>query len=164
MTTLKPSYGAPTSIAITTSSLASDSNLLAGRQSNVANNTSDLAVDSFVGGSIAAPGSAPTAGTTIEVWLFGSWNGGTTYTAGASGSGDANLSLATSGVKQLMSRVALISQTDTTARAYAFGPVSVAQAFGGSMPDHWGVFIVHDLGVVLGGTTLQYTPLQYTNS
>jgi hypothetical protein len=164
MTTLKPSYVSPVSLTITTGSLASDANLLAGRQSNIANNSSDLAVDSLVGGAIAAPGSAPTAGTFIEVWLFGSWNGGTTYTAGASGSGDANLSLATTGVKQLMSRVALISQTDTTARAYDFGPCSVAQAFGGTMPDHWGVFIVHDLGVTLGATTLQYAPVQYTNA
>jgi hypothetical protein len=164
MTILKPSYATPVGLTITTSSLASDSNLLAGRQSNIADNTSDLAVDSIVGGSIAAPGSAPTAGTFIEVWLFGSWNDGSTYTAGASGSGDANLGLPTSGVKQLMSRIALISQTDTTARAYAFGPCSVAQAFGGSMPDHWGAFIVHDLGVDLGATTLQYAPLQYTNS
>lgn len=163
MTTLKPSYGSATSLTITTGSLASDSNLLAGRQSNVANNTSDLAVDSIVGGAIAAPGSAPNGGTFIEVWLFGSWNNGTTYTAGA-GASDANLSLATTGVKQLMSRVASIAQTDTTARAYDFGPVSVASAFGGSMPDHWGVFIVHDLGVTLGATTLQYTPLQYTNA
>lgn len=164
MTTLKPSYISPVALTITTGSLASDANLLAGRQSNVANNTSDLAVDCVVGGAIAAPGSAPTAGTSIEAWLFGSWNGGTTFTGGASSGGDANLSLATTGVKQLMSRVALISQTDTTARAYDFGPVSVAQAFGGTMPDHWGVFIVHDLGVTLGATTLQYTPVQYTNS
>ncbi len=63
-----------------------------------------------------------------------------------------------------MSRAALINQTDTTARAYEFGPVSVAHAFGGTMPDHWGVFIVHDLGVTLGATTLKYTPTQYTNS
>ncbi|HEY3910390.1 MAG TPA: hypothetical protein VGM07_10905 [Stellaceae bacterium] len=164
MTTLKPSYGTPTAITITTSSLASDANLLAGRQSSIVNNTSDLAVDSVVGGTISAPGSAPTAGTFIEVWLFGSWDGGTSFSGGASSGGDANLSLATTGTKQLLSRGALIGQTDTTARAYEIGPVSVAQAFGGTMPDHWGVFIVHDLGVTLGAAALKYTPIQYTNA
>lgn len=164
MTTLKPSYGTPTTLTITTSALASDANLLAGRQSSIVNNTADLAVDSILGGTIAASGSAPTASTFIEVWLFGSWDGGTTFSGGASSGGDANLSLATTGVKQLLSRVALINQTDTTARAYEIGPCSVAQGFGGTMPDHWGVFIVHDLGVTLGATTLKYTPVQYTNA
>lgn len=164
MTALKPSYGTPTAITITTSALASDANLLAGRQSSIISNSGDLAVDSIVGGTISAPGSAPTAGTFIEVWLFGSWDGGTTFSAGASSAGDANLSLATSGVKALMSRVALVSQTDTTARAYTIGPISVAQAFGGTMPDHWGVFIAHNLGVTLGATALKHTPVQYTNT
>ncbi|MGH7044945.1 MAG: hypothetical protein ACREE2_00975 [Stellaceae bacterium] len=39
-----------------------------------------------------------------------------------------------------------------------------ANACGGSMPDHRGVFVGHDLGVVLGAMALQYTPLQHTNS
>lgn len=164
MTTLKPSYGSVTSVTITTSALATDANLLAGRQSNAVNNTSDLAVDSLVGFAFAAPGSAPTANTQIEVWLFGSWNNGTTYSAGA-GASDANLSLATTGVKQTMALAGIVQQTDTTARIYDFGPVSVAAVFGGpTMPDHWGAFIVHNLGVTMGTTTMQYTPVQYTNT
>lgn len=168
MTTItKPSYGSATSITCTTTSLSSDSNLLAGRQSTPINNSSsgsppgDLALDAILGGTIATTGT-PTANTTIEVWLFGSWDGGTTYTC-AAGAADANLSPATLGSKNLMKLIEVIVQTDATARTYTIGPYSVAQAFGGVMPDHWGVFVVHNTGTTLGATLLKYTPVQYQN-
>ncbi|MGH7029745.1 MAG: hypothetical protein ACREE9_14920 [Stellaceae bacterium] len=164
MTTLKPSYGSPTTVTITTGSLASDAGLLAGRQSNIADNTSDLADECSVGLAIAAPGAAPTAGTFIEVWVFWSWDGGTTFSAGASGGGDANFSPPTTGVKYQMSRAALLSQDDATARPFDVGFMLSDVIGGQALPDHWGVFIVHNLAVTLGATTLKYTPIQYTNS
>ena len=164
MTTLKPSYGSPTTLTITTSLLASDASLLVGRQSNIANNTSDLADECSVGLAIAAPGSAPTAATFIEVWVFWSWDGGTTFSAGASSGGDANFSPATTGVKQQMACAALLSQVDTTARPFDVGFMLSSVIGGQALPDHWGVFIVHNLAVTLGATTLKYTPIQYTNA
>jgi hypothetical protein len=161
MTTLKPSYGSATAITCTTTSLTSDTNLLAGRQSNVVNNTSDLGVDVIIGGTIATT-STPTANTVIEFWLFGSWDNGTTYSA-AAGGGDGNFSPATIGSKNLMSLAAVISQTDTTARTYTLGPISVGQMFGGVMPDHWGFYVVHNTAQTLGATTMKYTPIQYVN-
>lgn len=160
-TTTKPSYGTATSIACTTTSLASDANLLAGRQSAQVDNTADLAVDALLGGTIATAGT-PTANTQIELWLWGSWDGGTTRSAGA-GASDANLSLATLGVKNLMALAAVITQTDATARTYNVGPISVAQCFGGVMPDHWGFFVVQNTGTTLGATSLKYTPVNYQN-
>jgi hypothetical protein len=118
-----------------------------------------LALDAILGGTIATT-STPTANTVIEVWLFGSWDNGTTYTSGAGG-GDATLSPATDGSKMLMRLVQEIQQTDTTSRTYTLGPISVAEAFGGVMPDHWGFFIVHNTGQTLGATALKYTPVQY---
>jgi hypothetical protein len=160
MTTVtKPLYGTATSVACTTTALASSSTLLAGRQSAVVDNTADLALDAILGGTIATT-STPTANTVIEVWLFGSWDNGTTYTSGAGG-GDATLSPATDGSKMLMRLVQEIQQTDTTSRTYTLGPISVAEAFGGVMPDHWGFFIVHNTGQTLGATALKYTPVQY---
>lgn len=138
-----------------------DANLLAGRQSAVVNNTTDLAVDAILGGTIADT-STITANTVIELWLFGSWDNGTTYSAGM-GAGDANVSPATLGVKRLMALALVIDLTDTTARTYTIGPISVAQAFGGTMPDHWGFYVVQNSGQTLGATTLKYTPVQYTN-
>lgn len=161
-TTLKVSYGTATAITITTTSLASDTALLAGRQSNIVNNTSDLAVDAIFGGTVATT-STPTSGSVIELWLFASWDNATTYSGAAASGGDANLSLSTQGVKLMMAHAITINQDNTTARTHTFGPISVAQCFGGSMPDHWGVYAVHNTGQTLGATALKYTAIQYVN-
>lgn len=160
--TIKALYGTPQTLTITTSGLASDGTLLIGRQSSqVDNETSILALDALLGGSIPTSGS-PTANTVIEVWVWASWDGGTTRTAGM-GTTDAGKTLASNGVKHLMALGAAITQSDTTARTYDFGPVSVAQLFGGSMPDRWGVWLVHNTGAALGTATIGYRPLQMQN-
>lgn len=160
-TTIKPSYGTATAITITTTSLASDTALLAGRQSNQVDNTSDLAVDAIFGGTVATT-STPTSGSVIEIWLWASWDNGTTRSA-AAGSSDANLSCSTQGVKLMMAHAITINQDNTTARTHTFGPISVAQCFGGSMPDHWGFYVVHNTGQTLGATAVKYTAVQYQN-
>lgn len=160
-TTVRPKYGTATAIACTTTSLASDTNLLAGRQSDQVDNTADLAVDALLGGTIATT-STPTTGSVIEIWVWGSWDNGTTRSA-AAGASDANLSLATQGVKLMLANIHTINQDNTTARTHTFGPLSVAACFGGTMPDHWGVFIVHNTGQTLGATALKYRPVQYEN-
>lgn len=159
MSTVKPLYGSSASLTITLNSLATDSNLLAGRQSTEIDNATDLALDALVGGVIATS-STPTANTVIEVWVFASWDGGTTRTASA-GASDAALSPATIGVKNLMALAAVINQTDTTARSYSFGPFSVAALFG-AMPETWGVYVVHNTGQNLNssGNSISYTPVQ----
>lgn len=157
MSTVKPLYGTPAAIAITTTALASDANLLAGRQSNEVVND---AIDAVLGGTVATTGT-PTANTVIEIWLWGTWDDGTTRSAGA-GAVDANFAPATIGEKYLMKPAEVIHQTDTTARTYEFGPISVEKTFG-VMPERWGVFVVHNTGATLGATTLTHTPVQYQN-
>jgi len=44
----------------------------------------------------------------------------------------------------------------TSNRDYFFGPVSVAQLFGGSLPKFWGVFVAHDTAVALNATGGQH--------
>lgn len=162
MSTLKPLYGSTGTLTITASGLASDTNLLAGRQSTVVDNESSVLADDALLGLTVATTSTPGAGGQIEIWVFASWDGGTTYTAGA-GAADAAFSPATLGVKNLMALAGVITQTDTTARTYNFGPVSIAQLFGGTMPDRWGVYIVQNTGQNLGATTVKYRPVQYQN-
>lgn len=160
-TTLKAKYGTPTSIACTTTSLASDANILAGRSSAAVDNTTDLAVTAILGGTIATTGT-PTINTQVEIWLYGSWDNGSTYSASIGGT-DSNVTFATEGIKVAMVPVHVIQLTDTTARTYSIGPIDVAAAFGGNMPDHWGFWIVHNSGTTLGATTMKYTPVQYQN-
>jgi hypothetical protein len=142
-----------------TSQLPGDTNLLAGRQSAIADNTADLADDALLGGTIVTSGTI-TAGT-IEIWSFAMVDG-TNFTAGASASGDGSLSLATGGLKHLMQDLETIT-VDTTGRTYAIGPFSIANAWGGSMPEKWGFFVVHNLGSGVITTTMKYVPLKYTN-
>lgn len=163
MTSLNISYGSATAVTCTTTSLASDSSLLAGRQSNIVDNSTALADDALLGGTIATTGTI-TANTVVELWLFGLAVDSTQFSASAASTGDANFTPATLGVKNLMSLGLVIQQTDTTARTYTVGPISVAQAFGGVYPQKWGFYIVQNTGATLGATTLKYVPVTYTNA
>lgn len=159
-TTAKPSYGASTSITLTLASLATSSGLTVGRESTAVDNTTDLAIDALVGGKIKT--GTTTANTQIEIWLIGSYDG-TTYAGGATGS-DAGL---TPIPKTEFKKLTSIPVPDTTARTYNWGPYSVAQAFGGSMPKKWSVFVTQNSGANLDATggnhEVKYTPVQYTS-
>lgn len=160
-TTTQPTYGVPVSLPCTLVGLASDTNLLAGRQSGQIDNSGSVSIDVLLGGTIATTGT-PIAAKAIEIWVWGSWDAGGHRTAGA-GAVDANLTLPTVGVKQLMAQ-ALIIATDAVVRTYSFGPISVAKLFGGTMPSRWGVFVVHNTGTPLGAAALAFTPVQYVNA
>src|SRR3954468_22918565 len=144
MTTATPSYGTSTAITMTLASLATDANLLAGRESAAVDNTTDLAIDSLVGGKIKA-GTTPTTGKQIEIWAAGSYDG-TTFSGGCTGS-DANLTFAS---EKTSLRLLTILPTDNTSNhTYEWGPFSIAAAFGGTMPKKWSIYIVHNTGVNL---------------
>lgn len=163
-TTLTPSYGNAATLTCTLASLASDTNLIAGRQSTVADNTSDLAVDAMVGGKVTT-GTSPTASKQIEVWAFATYDG-TTYSAGA-GASDANFSPG-AGEKNLMSLLTVMPTDNVSNHTFEWGPYSIARAFGGTMPSKWGIFIVHNTGVNLNSTggnhEIKYTPVKYLST
>ena len=85
MATATPVYGTPTAMTITIASLASDTNLLVGRESTALDQKDTLdAVDVMLGGKIRT-GTSPTASRQIEIWLYGSYDD-SEYTASATGS------------------------------------------------------------------------------
>jgi hypothetical protein len=154
-TTEKPLYGSATAITCTTTSLASDTNLLAGRASASIDNTTNLYTTAYVGGTIVTTGT-PAATTEIDVYFYGSWDNATTY-SDAIGGTDANVTIAT-GQKNILSLATVIAQTGGATVTYTIGPIDVAAAMGLlTLPDHWGVFIVHNTANTLGATTLKYT-------
>src|SRR4051812_11312051 len=163
MTTATPTYGTSTAITMTLASLASDTNLLAGRESNSVDNTSDLAIDSIVGGKVTT-GTSPTASKQIEIWLAGSYDG-TTFSGGCTGS-DAGLTFASE--KTSLRLLAILPTDSTSNHTYEWGPFSVAAAFGGTMPKKWSVFVVHNTGVNLNSTggnhEVKYTPVKYASA
>lgn len=159
MTTATPVYGSKVTMTITLASLASDTSLVAGRESTaVDNKDTDDAIDALVGG-IITTGTSPTAARQIEVWTYGSYDD-TNFSGSASGS-DANL---TPGEKTLMKLLCVIPTVNTSDKAYKWGPFSIAQAFGGFIPVQWGIYIVHNTGVALhatgGNHEIEYFPIK----
>ena len=165
MTTASISYGTSTAmtLGLFTGPLATDANLIAGRESTAVDNTGALAIDYLVGGKVTT-GTSPTASKQIEVWLTASYDG-TTFGAGASGS-DANFS--PTGEKTQLKLLCVIPTDGTSNHTYEWGPFSVAQACGGLMPKKFGIFVVHNTGVSLNATAgnheAKYTSVNYTSA
>lgn len=163
MVTATPVYSSSVALTITIASLASDTNLVAGRASTaVDNKDTDDAVDCLVGGKITT-GTSPTASRQIEVWLYGSYDDAE-YSGSATGS-DANL---TPDAKTNLKLLTVIPTSSTSNVTYKWGPFSVAQAFGGTMPVQWGAYVVHNTGVNLNSTgsnhEIVYFPVKYESS
>lgn len=150
MADIKTAYASSADLTITLASLATSSGLTAGRQSTVVDNTTNLYVDYLVGGKITT-GTTPTAGT-IEVWAFGSFDDTPVY-PDALGATDAAYTATSADIKRAALRLLASIPNDTTSnRAYSFGPVSIAAAFGGSVPKKWGVAVLHSTVAALNST------------
>lgn len=150
-------------LTLTLASLASDTNLLAGRASTAVNNTSNVDLDHLVSG-VIREGTSPTVNTVIEVWAYSYYlisSGTPSYVDGITGS-DANKTLTSANVKVSALRlVASIVVDNTSSRDYYIPPTSIAQLFG-ALPPFWGLFVVHNTGVNLNGTqvALNYERVQ----
>ena len=108
-------------------------------------------------------GTTPTASRQIEVWAYGSYDG-TSHSGGATDS-DANL---TPQEKTLLFLLTIIPTSSTSNQAYTWGPFSLAQAFGGSLPRKTGIYIVHNTGAALNSTAgnheVKRTPIKYSSA
>jgi hypothetical protein len=164
MTTATPLFGSVGTLTITLTGLASDTNLIAGRQSTaIDQKDTDDAIDALVGG-LTTTGTSPTASRQIEVWTFGSYDDAT-FSAGA-GASDANFS--PTGEKTLMRLLTVIPTDGTTSHLYEWGPYSQAEAYGGVIPVQWGVYEVHNTGQNLNATAanheVQYFPIKFESA
>lgn len=164
MTTASPLYGTLTQLTITLNSLATDSNLLAGRASTAVNNVTDDDVDILIGGKFVSHSVAPTASKQIEVWAYASYDDGTTYNAGVTGT-DANLTV-TAAKKNLFRLVTIVPTDAATSSTYAWGPFSLGQVFGGAIPSRWGIWVVHNMGQILNaaGNEIRYKPVNWESA
>ena len=142
-------YSSQETITAAVASLASDTNLLAGLESSIIDNSSTGYDDRLLSGKITT-GTSPTASRQIEVWAIG-WDGsgwpdvfdGTT----------SNETITSSDIKNAICKpVAIMSTNSTSDRTYWFTGVSLRQAFGGTMPEKCVLFIVHNTGAALNAT------------
>lgn len=151
MADVKLFYGTASDVTITLASLASDTNLLTGRESTAIDNTSSLVLDYLVSGKITA-GTSPTASRSIEVWAVGSWDG-TNWPDVFDGTESAE-TITSADIKASVCRfVAAMATSSTSNVTYHFGPVSLAAAFGGVLPPKVVVFVTHSTGVALNSTS-----------
>jgi len=143
-----------TALTISLASLATDANLLAGRESTAVDNTTNEDLDHLVSGVIMV-GTTPTANTLIQVWAYSYHtisSGTPTYPDVFDGTDSAE-TITNTGVKfALLRPVASIDVIATTSNVgYYFPPTSIANLFG-QMPQFWGIFVVHNTGVNLNST------------
>ena len=163
MATASPVYGTPTAMTITLASLASDTNLVAGRESTALDQKDSLdAIDVLVGGKVTT-GTSPTTSRQIEIWAYGSYDD-TEFSGSATGS-DANL---TPDEKTNLRLLTMIPTVATSDKTYKWGPFSIAQAFGGVVPVQFGIYIVHNTAVNLNSTggnhEVVYTTVKYESA
>ncbi|MGI9297824.1 MAG: hypothetical protein ACR2QC_07990 [Gammaproteobacteria bacterium] len=137
---------------VSTGPLASDANLLAGRESTVVVSSSQSFVEDFLLSGQFTTGTGPTADRVIEVWAYAQIRDTPVYPDVLDGT-DSNETITSTGIKNAALKLVAVLPTDgTNDRAYLFGPVSVASLFGGILPERWGVFVVHNTGVAFNST------------
>lgn len=157
MATQSVSYGAKTDLTWTPASLANATYDF----SAVVDNSSALAIDALVSGKITT-GTTPTTGTTITLYLYGE-DGNGQYSAGLSGSDGGTPG---AGEQTQLPILAVIPVDATSNHTYEYGPIAIAQFFGGVLPRKWGVGCINNTAVALhataGNHVCSYQTVNYT--
>lgn len=161
MATVSMNYASKVTLTWGMTSPSSDTNLLAGRESLAISNASNLYMDLAVGGMFKLHASTAAVGV-IEVWAYGSVDEATTYTSDVTGS-DANLTLVAQ-TKSLLRLVTVIPTPATNGEELRWGPIYLAQVFGGALPRHLGLWGVHDSGGALATSTTVYHGIKFDSA
>lgn len=147
---IKTVYGANNqTITITLASLPPDGGA---RASTAINNTTNLYVDALVQIKTKTGTDAIPDACVLNVYAYGTSDGGTTYGDGVTGT-DAAITLTVPTSLRMIGQVNIPANTTT----YKSNPMSVAAAFGGSLPAFWGIVVEHVTWATGGGSTLDAT-------
>lgn len=139
-------------LTITLASLATSSTWVAGRESTAVSNASNLYTDYELSGKVTV-GTSPTASTEIRMYVYANIDDTPTYPDVFDGT-DSDETVTSVGIREAALAFAISVDVDstTTDRTYWFKKLSIANLFGGSMPDYFGVFVTHNTGVNLNST------------
>lgn len=141
MSTVKPLYGSNNqAITCTITSLANN----AQRASAAIDNTSNLYLDALVQVKVKSAAASTSATGTVNVYALGTADGGTDYTDNVT-TGDATVTLTAPPNAVLIGVINVVANAVT----YVGGPFSVAQGFGGVLPDHWAIVVENKSGATL---------------
>jgi hypothetical protein len=152
-------------------SLAASGTYVAGYETNAVDCgalSNGPAIDILLAGHFKAAAANHNAGN-IEVWVIGAENDTPTWPDVFDGTASAE-TVSSRNVLAACGRLAAVIAGDSSNdRVYSFAPVSVAQLFGGSLPDQFAVFVTHAIQSstntwASSGHAIYYTPVlaQYT--
>lgn len=147
MANINTGYGTQNqAVTITLINLAS----AAARQSTVVDSTVNKPLDVLLSGKITTGATSVASPFLVNVYVFATTDG-TTYTEGA-GASDAAITLVSP------TNLILLGQINAPAitTAYSAGPWSIASAFGGSMPEKWGIVVENQTGRIFDATAGHY--------
>lgn len=143
MASVKQAFNTAATFTCTLASLANSTSGV-GRQSTVVDNSAGLYQDALVTLKIKTGASGVSSTGFIAVYAFGTTDGGTTYTDNA-GASDAALTISASRLIGTFPAVA-------NATTYVSQQMSVAAAFGGTLPAKWGIVVVNSSNAALDTT------------
>jgi len=142
--TIKQGYGSNgQGLTCTLASLANNG----ARESNAVDNTSNKHKDALVQVKVKTNAAGTSTTGYINVYAYGTADGGTTYGGGPTGT-DAGVTLTSPPGLELIGSFPAVANATT----YKSPPMSVAAAFGGVLPDHWGIVVENKSGAALDAT------------
>lgn len=152
MATFKPLYDAGQAVTITLASLASSASWTAGRQSDQFDNTTDLFDDVLVSFKFTT-GTSPTVNKQINLYAV-AWDAqANDYPDVITGAGDAAKTWTSANVLAAGAVLLKAMLVDATSdREYYCTGISLAAAFGGTLPQKVVFFVAHDTAVNANGT------------
>jgi hypothetical protein len=143
MADVKSKYGTSNqTITITIASLANSG----ARSSTVVDNSSNRFVDVLIQLKVKSASSSTSATGTVNIYAYGTVDGGTSYPEGAGT--DTGITLTVPTNLRLVGVINVVANSTT----YISSPMSVAGAFGGVLPDHWGIVLENKTGAALDAT------------
>ena len=143
-------YPAATDATITLASLASDTNLLAGVESNAISNLTNKYLDYLISFRFRT-GTGPTAGRSVQLWAIAS-SDGTTWPDVFDGTASSE-TITSANHKNAICRLVTEMATDATSDRdyFSFGN-SIRDLFGGICPPAFVLFATHNTGVSSNAT------------
>ena len=169
MAETKITYGSDVALAVT----EWDTTLAAGEfaTSAIFDNTTSLFMDVLLGGILELDATTPVAGDTMDIYIVGQYSATATDMTGAI---DALLNAATEEVEDesfvkanliLLASVSVESAVPATAQGYHWGPIGVAQFFGGICPQKF-MLILHNntAGTMAANPDVNTVGITYTST
>lgn len=153
MATSKPLFAAPAAITCTINGLAN----AAAQQSAVVDMSSDPGWEDYISGTLITASGSLGSNPTVAIYAYAPVGDGTSYTGGASGS-DAAFTIPTYWQPV---KVAVVSINASNA-AEKFGPIGLAQFFGGTMPKKFGLIFENRTGLAMNaaGNSVYHEKIQ----